>query len=376
MKKVSSLQAKQDAPFTKGDFLTEILKGHLKLPNWLITISITLVLNIPILIASAINNALFSTTYRIGLLNDYSWCLHQFTSIPATIFYFFWLPDEISKVIKGLRQNKVLSIPKNEEDKFHKFLTQFDRAYSHRVWALGSFILVAAFMVLMAIPEHKTFITWETSGSFIFWYTTFFWAFFFFIGLLGVVRVIVITFWFNRLFKEFKIDVRVLHPDGAGGLSPLGEFSVKIGYLIGVYGLASVSVTLSESYVTTTKFSGPMLTNALIPLLIVYLILAPVVFFTPIGAARFAMKEAKRAFILQIADQFDLETTKLQTLFKSDSNELGSGLEKIEELQKIHAIATKFPVWPFNVENLLRFFSAISSPFVLGVVSLIFNFIH
>jgi hypothetical protein len=109
--------------------------------------------------------------------------------------------------------------------------------------------------------------------------------------------------------------------------------------------------------------------------LLVYLILAPIVFFAPIGAARSAMKDAKNEFILQIADQFEIETNNLKLFLAFDSDKLGKSLVKIEQLQKIHDIATKFPVWPFSTNNLIRFISSISSPFVLGVLSIIIDVI-
>lgn len=375
MKKTHTASNVQMNLFTKGDPLTYLLKKKLKLPIWFIIISAIVLLNVPVIIAAKLNSILFSTSSRVGLLNDYSWWFLQLTSVPATVFYFFWLPDGILGVVIGLKNNKALMAEGNDDSDFDNFLEEFDRTYSHWAWVVSSSILIIIFMFFFSVPEQRTFVIWQTSSPFLFWYTIFFWAFFFFLGLLGVIRVIIAILWFNRLFKRFRVDVRVLHPDGAGGLSPLGEFSVKIGYLIGIYGVASVSATLSESYITTTKFAGPMLSNALIPLLLVYVILAPIVFFAPIGAARSAMKAAKNEFILQIADQFEIETRRLQSFLVSDSNELKKSLERIEQLQKIHSIATKFPVWPFNVENIIRFFSAISSPFVLGIISLVIDLV-
>ena len=76
-----------------------------------------------------------------------------------------------------------------------------------------------------------------------------------------------------------------------------------------------------------------------------------------------------------MADQFEIETAKLQSLLASDSDEIQKSLDKIEQIQKIHNIATKFPVWPFNTQNIVRFFSSISSPFILGVISIVIEFL-
>jgi len=362
----------QIGAFTSGDPLTFLLRGCFELKPWVITLATVFLLNTPIIVVAFIDNLWLSTPSRIGLLHDYNWWILQATTVSTTLFYFFALPDSILSVIEGLRNNRAIVIPKNDDDHaLDHFIDRFDRIYSHWGWVVLSLVLIAGFVVLFMVPEHKQFKNWPTSGPLIFWYTIFFWGLVSFLGLLGIIRVLIAIAWFNRLFWQYRIALRVLHPDGAGGLSPLGQFSVRIGYLIGIYGLAAVSTTLSESYVMTRHFSGPMVTGGLVPLLLVYLILAPVVFFAPIGAARSAMKAAKSEFLLQIAEQFEIDTAKVQSLLSADSEELKKSLEKLEQLQRIHDIATRFPVWPFNTENLVRFFSSVFSPFVLGVISVI-----
>jgi hypothetical protein len=146
---------------------------------------------------------------------------------------------------------------------------------------------------------------------------------------------------------------------------------VKIGYGIAIYGLAAVVGILSESYLRTTEFIGPELSIRFVPFLVAYLVLAPIAFFLPIGAARSVMRQAKHAFIVQIADQFEIETIEIQGLLAAGADELKQKLEKIEQLTKLYDIAAKFPVWPFNTENLVRFLSAISSPFVVALISVL-----
>lgn len=361
--------------FSDGDILTLLLKKIFNIQTWKITLSFVIIFNLPILFSAIANNVLFSTPTQVGLLNDYSFWFLQISSVPATVYFFFWLPKGIIRVLNGLIQNKSIRDISNNKDKFNDFVKEFDNSYTKWIWSIFSLFLIAVFMIFFSIPEQKNFVIWQTSGPFIFWYTILFWAFFFYIGLLAVIKVIITVFWFNRLFNRFEIDVRVLHPDGAGGLSPLGDFSVKIGYVIGVYGIASVSASLSESYITTTKFSGPILSNALILLIATYIILAPIVFFAPIGAARSAMRAAKNEFLLQVSNQFEIETKILKSLLSSDGDILKNKMEKIDQLKKIHKMATSFPVWPFNVQNIVRFFSSISSPFILGIFTKLIDII-
>ena len=360
-------------PFCHADLLTKTLVGRMQLRPALITLIAMVVLNLPILIFATLYGLWETTPDRIGLLHHYNWWIYRLTSIPATIFFFFWLPDGVTGVITGLKANGVLDVPNqpSQEDALRQYVVEFDRSYSNKLWAVLSLIISVGLVVLSQIPELMEIRTWQTSHPIIFWYTVLLWGLIFFLGAMNVFRIVLSITWFNRLFDRFKVDVKVLHPDKAGGLSPLGEFSVKIGYGIAVYGLAAVAGILSESYLRTTQFTGPELSIRFLPLLVAYLVLAPIVFFLPIGAARSIMKKAKNAFIVQIADQFEIDTIEIQSLLASGADELKRKLDKIEQLTKLYDIAIKFPVWPFNTENLIRFLSAISSPFVVALISIL-----
>lgn len=229
--------------------------------------------------------------------------------------------------------------------------------------------------MFVAIPEQTTFKLWETTGNFVLWYTIVFWGLFFFLITLGAFRILLIIYSLNLFFKKFKIFIKVLHPDGAGGLSPLGEFSIKLAYLIAALGIATVSLNISNSYILNANYSGFQITPYAIFLLFVYLLSAPIIFFAPIGTARAVMLTAKQDFIIKIADQFDFEINKIMVRLSDKPDELKNAFEKTEQLQKIYNIARSFPVWPFNSENILRFFSVISSPIVLAIMSIVIDII-
>ncbi len=360
-------------PFCHGEVLTQTFVGRCHLRPAAITLVAMVVLNLPILVFATLYGLWDNTPDRIGLLHHYNWWIYRLTSIPATIFYFFWLPDGITSVLTGLKANGVFNAPNqpSQDDALKQYVVEFDRAYSRRLWIVLSLIAAAGLVMLIQIPEIRAVRTWQTAHPIVFWTTVLMWGLIFFLGTMNVIRIILSIVWFNRLFDRFHVDVKVLHPDRAGGLSPLGEFSVKIGYGIAIYGLAAVVGILSESYLRTTQFTGPELSIRFVPLLVAYLVLAPIAFFLPIGAARSTMRKAKHGFIVQIADQFELETIAIQSLLASSADELKQKLEKIEQLTKLYDIAAKFPVWPFNTENLVRFLSAISSPFVVALISVL-----
>jgi hypothetical protein len=218
------------------------------------------------------------------------------------------------------------------------------------------------------LPVHQRFKTWAQSSAFTFWYVEFFWFLLGFLVILGLIRYVVAIIWFNRLFNDYQVDVKILHPDGAGGLYPLGSFGVKVAYVIGAYGTAIVVNTMAQSYLLTGQYSGLSMNLPLGLIILGYVVLAPLVFFAPIGAAHSAMKNAKDEFVLQIAEQFETDLTKLRSLLSADSEELERNLGKLEQLRKLYRMSSQFPVWPFNTRNLVRFVTVVLSPLLIALV--------
>jgi low affinity Fe/Cu permease len=282
------------------------------------------------------------------------------------------MPEIVCDVLIGLKNNKVIITKpksKKEDDKYNEFITRFAKTYSSPIWGAIAFAGVLLFMVFAAIPEHRLFTGWQTSNNVVFAYHEVFWFLIFLVGAMAIVKTILAIYWFNKLFREFQADVRVLHPDGAGGLSPLGNFSVKIGYMIGLLGfLVTIVIWTQSTYLLSNRTFSFNANPAIISLAFAYLVLAPIVFFAPIGSAHSAMRKAKNDFIIAISDQFENDFEKLQSLLNKNGAELKEALEKIEHLQKIHSMVTRFPIWPFNTASLVRFFSSVFSPIILSLL--------
>jgi hypothetical protein len=168
-----------------------------------------------------------------------------------------------------------------------------------------------------------------------------------YIGAQILVKVIILTTWLNRLFEWFDIAVRPLHPDRAGGLKPLGDFVVRCGYLIAVFGLG-IAYTIIRMQFQMGQF-GPSAWGGTPTLsLAIYTILAPICFFAPLGAAHVAMRDARDRLLLEISDEFGETYQQAKDTMRNQPASLKKRLTALEEIQKIYDIASKFPVWPFD----------------------------
>jgi hypothetical protein len=369
---MESSDIKTQTLFYKADPLTKLIREKLTWSPGKATVIIVIILNIPVITLAFIYNIWVGKSGMTGLLNDYGWWIYQLIGVPAILFFFLGMPNMISDVLVGLKNNKVIETKKkgdNEDKKYNEFIVRFAKSYSSLIWGGITVVGVLIFMVFAAIPEHKLFTSWQTTNNIIFTCHEIFWFLIFLVAGMAIVKTILAIYWFNKLFREFQTDVKVLHPDRAGGLSPLGNFSVKIGYMIGLLGFLVIVVLWTQStYLLAEKDFSLRSNPAILSLSFAYLILAPIVFFAPIGSAHSAMKKAKNDFIIAISDQFENDFTRLQLILNKDGTELKVALEKIEHLQKIHSMVSQFPIWPFNTSSIVRFFSSVFSPIILSII--------
>ncbi len=354
--------------FYEADIVTSILRRRLKLDPLLATILFFCLVNIPLVMIAIFRHTLFTSQARLGLLNDFGWWELSIIAFSATFYVFLWLPDGISETITGLIRNKTIIVKNAGID---NYIREFYRAYARKVWLLIPLSTAVPYVVFMYVPAQRNFQTWQTENAFSFWFVILAWLLMFFMGITLLTRGVVVIYWLNKLFQQYDVDVRVLHPDNAGGLAPLGRFSAAIGYVIAIYAISGVVGSVSESIITSQSYLEVVKQPFVLLAYLFYCVMAPVVFFAPLGVAHSAMKRAKDEFMTQVSDQFEVEMSKIKLLLSSDADDLKKGLSKIEELQKLHALASKFPIWPFNADNLIRFFSSVLSPFVISLIPII-----
>jgi len=359
--------------FYKADPVTFGIRKRLNLNPLAATILLYLFFNTILLIAANHDNIIFSTVNRVGLVNDFGWWIITTFAFNAIFYTFLWLPDGIIGTISGLIQNKTIGLPSSHKDgkeALDIYIRKFANIYSNRLWYIIPSI-IAIPLLNFIVPAHRNFIIWETASSFSFWSVIFLYMLFFFLFTMLLIRVIVAIVWFNRLFKDFDVDVRVLHPDNAGGLTPLSRFSMAIVSTIAIIAIANVFGDISEAVVTSKSYIDVVRQPFVISFYIAYSIFASLVFFAPLSVAHTAMKKAKNEFITEISDQFEIELARIQTLLAGDNAKLKNSLSKLEELQQLHIIASKFPVVPYNTGSLARFFGAIVSPFLISLISIV-----
>jgi len=129
-----------------------------------------------------------------------------------------------------------------------------------------------------------------------------------------------------------------------------------------------VTTPVTRHYLTYGTFRFGWTSDIIVGLGI-YVIAAPIVFFAPLSVTHNAMRNAKSQLLLQIAQRFETEYINIQNALEDDISDLENSLKMLKELQSLHEMTSEFPVWPFNLENIVRFVTSLVSPIALAIAA-------
>lgn len=283
---------------------------------------------------------------------------------------FFDDPSLYSNLIAGAVIGAPVRAGEGKEHAYTVFLEKALVWFGRWWWSAGSLVMSASVVFILVLPQYlamgqSAYSTADTISLIL----SLLWVL---VGvhcvLLIVIYSLLAIYWLRRVFHSFASLIRPLHPDRAGGLAPLGDFTLTLSYLIALLGIQLVLTPVTRNYITVGTWQFRW-TAELVMGLGVYAIAAPIVFFAPLSVAHKAMKGAKDQLLLQIARRFDAEYLKLQAALDDDDvPNLEGNSKTLQEIQALHDMASEFPVWPFSATNVTRFGTTYALPMLLPVI--------
>lgn len=157
--------------------------------------------------------------------------------------------------------------------------------------------------------------------------------------LLGEVMVL-ITLALYRLFLS-PMNLRPLHPDGCGGFTPLGVFSIVVYWIMlcGAVGFATVYFFGYFGLEDTALFWGCVL---------IYLVAVFAVVFAPLIWFAARVEKEKRRVLRQLEKNFQRRIGRDVCTLPSHSE-----IPAMEDLLALYAVYEKHPLTPFGGRTLL-----------------------
>lgn len=197
-----------------------------------------------------------------------------------------------------------------------------------------------------------------------------FWFLGFYTMLYSMFNIAITVIILRRLFRIKEIQLLPLHPDRCGGLVSISQYSLKIGYGIASLGLVISAAAVTEFQHGTLEVAYPVWTA-----IVAYIIFAPLFFFWPLGTAHQAMSEAKEAELLSLANQFDRVYDRVKQEGINQDKQYDDDMKRLDHIKKLYEISLEFPVWPFDIQNLRRFFAVVTAPLIPAAISILVDII-
>ncbi|MDJ0780828.1 MAG: hypothetical protein QNJ22_02600 [Desulfosarcinaceae bacterium] len=197
-----------------------------------------------------------------------------------------------------------------------------------------------------------------------------------FIGIC-IWRLIVIAQHLWRLGRQFKLVPHLLHPDGCGGLKPIGDLCLLNAFIVSIPGIYLFAwLTLDRVPFIQQRYAD-LYQSLHEPMLAIPIFLAVLLFFMPVWYIHKALVAERNAVQRQI-DNISYKINEIvesllpqQDKLTSDvAEETASQLKSFQELnQQLYQVNKQFPVWPFNTRIVFHF-GLSQAPQLMGLLGL------
>jgi hypothetical protein len=177
-----------------------------------------------------------------------------------------------------------------------------------------------------------------------------------------------------RLLREVvtgrELSIIPFHPDGCGGLKPVGEIGLRNQYLLGLVGINVILHWSGRFFLDT----NPLYNLGLALATAAYTIAGPLSFLGPLLPFRKGMREAKDAMLSLVSARMRQEIASVADHLRTPGGEVSKAdEERIARLQKFGEVLQRLPVWPFDTSTLRKFSAAYVFPLLLMVSVEVFS---
>lgn len=190
--------------------------------------------------------------------------------------------------------------------------------------------------------------------------------------MIVIARLIVVYACLCKNISDSK-TLRIIpsHPDGTGGLSPIGKTSLFLSIFTFALGVNLAGITLNELVIIKVfRSSGDIVSSTpimLIALWIMYFIIGTALFMLPLFPLRSRMSEAKQLYLAEVISLYDKAELNhridlKEGIFRPDA------LQGLGTLDSLYRSAEKMAVWPFDSTTILRYGGMLISP-VLPIIA-------
>ncbi len=268
------------------------------------------------------------------------------------------LYDKMKSTFIILKENNII---KNNKAEYDELLTKLSKLYSSKVIVFVALAIAVIFNAYVMIKKNDS---WSGINGGI---TAFYFRFFVVINYYMIViilnKCIITTLALNKVFK-FELNLQPLHPDKCGGIKSIGSLAIAMHYFL----------QLILLFLTMIAFFHPKnLHNvAFVLMFLAFVGITLFSLFFSLYKAHDKMQKTKIDLLSKLHLEFQKYYEKLYDNL-TDKNFEKKTADNLQTINNLYALASNMPVWPFDLQSLVRFFSTISIPILIFLLQMLVN---
>jgi hypothetical protein len=295
-------------------------------------------------------------------------------AVPAVMYLYVWLPGSMAKLIPELVERGVIAGPKPGIDEpLGAFAERALERYDRQRWVVPAVLLILwyALVKFLALPSAASdavrgqwLLDSIASAAVIYAATlTFF-------RMIDSIRVT------NELFSRYELRVYPYHPDGAGGLSPVGRRITNLARVGAVASVATVFMNLLAFQNGNDLLRSPETVFAVGSLLVI----APLIMWAWLREPHQAMLAARGEVLGEVCSIYDRVARQPLAPGGDDAAITASvtaGTDLLEQLdRRAKEVTATYPTWPVHTTELRTVSATVSAPLVAGIVGIVIKLIQ
>lgn len=299
-----------------------------------------------------------------GLLDDPAGLVQDFVLFPLLAAYYLWAPPGLLRVVGSLRTEGIVRVG----DEYKRWLVDSLRRPLFRYGPLAFAIVFGPliYFTYEASPLHGG--VWIADSRMALLKLPLWMANSYIAAALGG-RMVLLILLLRRVFAG-PIIIQPLHPDGCGGLRPIGAFTSKVTAFIL---FAAFAMALQEVHYLADR--GLLSSATALPFHFIaaaLVIVGGVAFLGPLWVPHQRMSAAKYEALAHISSRFHAQHSALMSLLeRGNEARIDDALKELEATRTIHKLVADFPVWPFDSRIVGTALSGVVLPTLVVMVNLL-----
>jgi len=300
----------------------------------------------------------------VSIFNDWPVVFAFWVSLPVILFLVASDQQALDLAMKRVLAAGVVTSSK-------QFAEEFKDIWTKKFWALNIRVQVLAPLLAMILSYFTAYLfkaagaqTWAQTTTLNNYAYMIGIALFYMLLITYIVRGVAMAVLLKSVANECTIKLIPLHPDGCGGLQPLGRMGLRNQYALTILGI-NIAVLAIMIY----RIDPSLELVIVVPALAVYLIFGPVIFLGPLLPFRRVMGDRRRDLMQEIAAPLDAKLDSFKKQARAHRNISQDEFEALERLRAIGKAVGELPIWPFDTPTMRVFATAYVIPVFLAAAT-------